>query len=42
LSGMARCRFCGSLGVVVEQFPHRGYGKRHCGRIRHGMGGRNG
>lgn len=24
-----RCSFCGSYGVIVEKFPHRGYGSRH-------------
>jgi len=23
-----RCRFCGAQGVVVNHFPHRGYGSR--------------
>jgi len=24
-----RCHFCGSLGVIVDQFPRRGYGKQN-------------
>ncbi len=24
-----RCSFCGSYGVIVDKFPHRGYGSRH-------------
>ena len=27
--GMARCHFCGSVGVIVDVFPRRGYGKQH-------------
>jgi len=23
-----RCHFCGSFGVIVDQFPRRGYGKQ--------------
>ena len=25
----AQCHFCGTYGVVVNYFPHRGYGSRH-------------
>jgi len=26
---MGRCHFCGSLGVIVDRFARRGYGKQN-------------
>ncbi len=26
---IGRCHFCGSVGLIVDQFPRRGYGKRN-------------
>ncbi len=26
---IGRCHFCGALGVIVDQFPRRGYGKQN-------------
>jgi len=28
---IGRCQFCGRLGVVVDRFPRRGYGRQHYG-----------
>ena len=28
---IGRCHFCGSLGVIVDRFPRRGYGKQNYG-----------
>ena len=25
---VGRCRFCGRQGLIVDQFPRRGYGQR--------------
>lgn len=30
---VACCHFCGGIGVVVEHFPRRGYGRRNSGPI---------
>ena len=30
-----RCYFCGSVGVVVDRFPRRGYGRGSCQRTGH-------